>query len=88
MKDGVYAISLTNIDLEETQVVEIPLQGIFASKTPTVSGEILTCANIDDYNDFGQPEKVSLKSFNGAKVNKGVLTVTLPAKSIVTLILK
>ncbi|MDE6652985.1 MAG: alpha-N-arabinofuranosidase, partial [Muribaculaceae bacterium] len=84
----VYAVSLTNVDLNTARTVEIPLDGIFGKKTPTISGEILTCGNISDYNDFGQPEKVTLKKFDGAKVSKDVLTVNMPAKSIVTLILK
>lgn len=88
VKDGVYAISLTNIDLNETQTVEIPLADILNNKNATVSGEILTCANINDYNDFGQPEKVCIKKFDGAKFDKGTLIVTLPAKSIVTLLIK
>ncbi len=88
VKDGVYAISLTNVDLDTPRTVEIPLEGIFGKKSPAISGEILTCNNIADYNDFGQPEKVTLKKFDGAKVSKGILTVQMPAKSIVTLILK
>lgn len=88
VKDGVYAVSLTNIDLNKDCTVEIPLQEIFGNNIPAISGEILTCANIDDYNDFGSPEKVALKPFNGAKMSKGTLTVNLPAKSIVTLLLK
>ena len=81
-KDGKVTISLTNTDLTEACDIEIPLDGIKATK---VSGEILTSNDIRDYNDFDQPEKVTLKDFTGAKINKGKLTLTLPAKSIVTL---
>lgn len=81
-KDGKVAISLVNTDLNEPCEIDIPLGNI---KAKNVKGEILTSANIADYNDFGQPEKVTLKAFNGAKINKGSLKLTLPAKSIVTL---
>lgn len=81
-KDGKVAISLVNTDLNEPCEIDIPLGNI---KAKNVKGEILTSTNIADYNDFGQPEKVTLKAFNGAKINKGSLKLTLPAKSIVTL---
>ena len=82
-KDGKVTISLVNIDLDKPCDIEIPLSAIKAKKV--VNGEILTAANISDYNDFNQDEKVTLKPFNGAKVQKDVLKLTLPAKSIVTL---
>lgn len=81
-KDGVVTISLTNTDLAENVEVSIPLDGLKAKK---VSGEILAAARIDDYNDFGSAEKVTLKSFDKAKIKNGALQVSLPAKSIVTL---
>ena len=84
-RDGVTAISITNTDLTEEAQVNIDLSGIKATK---VSGEILTAASADAYNDFGQPEKVSPREFKGAKLSSGKLTATLPSKSIVTLILK
>ena len=84
-KDGKVTISLTNTDLTEACDINIPLEGIKASKV--ASAEILTSNDIRDYNDFGQPEKVTLKEFKGAKINKGALNLTLPAKSIVTLTL-
>ena len=37
------------------------------------------------YNDFGKPEAVNIKPFTGAQLKNGILTVSLPAKSIVTL---
>ena len=37
------------------------------------------------YNDFGKPEAVNIRPFTGAQLRNGILTVSLPAKSIVTL---
>ena len=88
-KDGVVTISLANIDLKEPCEVEIPLSGIIAKPAAAkVSGEILSSANIADYNDFDQAEKVTLKKFDKAKIRNGVLSLTMPAKSIVTLSVK
>ncbi len=81
-KDGVLTISLANVDLEKECDVEIPLGTFDMNK---VSGEILTSKNINDYNDFGKGEVVKLAPFSNAKISKGTLRVTLPAKSIVTL---
>ena len=84
-KDGKVTISLTNTDLSDSFDIRIPLDKVEASKV--LSAEILTAADIRDYNDFGKPEKVTLEQFKGAKINKGTLTLSLPAKSIVTLTL-
>ena len=85
-KDGKTTLSLVNTDLNNESKVTVDLSGISAKK---ISGEILTAASMNDYNDFGQPEKVTLKGFSkGYQVKDGKLTVTLPAKSIVTLSLQ
>ena len=80
--EGTVHISLANIDLENTCDVEIALGDV---KGKSVSGIILTTRNIDDHNTFEQPDKVKPADFSGARLVKGTLKVTLPAKSIVTL---
>ena len=80
--DGVVNISLANIDLNKTCDVEIALEGV---KGTQVSGVILTSANISDHNTFEKADKVQPQAFDKARINKGILKVTLPAKSIVTL---
>ncbi|MCM1356293.1 MAG: alpha-N-arabinofuranosidase [Staphylococcus sp.] len=81
-KDGETNITLTNIDLDQSAEVTIPLAGMKVGK---ISGEILTASSIDDYNAFGEAEKVTLRPFDKAKISKGNITVTIPAKSIVNL---
>ena len=61
---------------------------IRGSKVSKVDGEILTAHNMNDYNDFGQKEKVYPVEFKGAKLNGETLMIHLPAKSIVVLELK
>lgn len=80
--NGVIHISLSNIDLKETQEVDLSLENV---KAKNVTGRILTAANIGDYNSFENSGAVTPKEFTAIKVNKGNLKVTLPAKSIVML---
>ena len=51
-------------------------------------GSIVTGSKINSYNDFGKAEEVSLQSFNDVKVNGDVVTVKMPAKSVVMVELK
>jgi alpha-L-arabinofuranosidase len=82
---GALNISLTNIDFNKSNEVVINLRGEDFSK---LSGQILTSGNISDHNTFEQPNKVLIKDFTGAKLEKGVLKLTLPAYSVVVLNLK
>jgi alpha-N-arabinofuranosidase len=79
---GKIHITLVNIDPNKAQSIESELRGITVKN---VSGKILTAAKINDYNTFEQPNTVSVKDFKEAKLSKGVLTITLPAKSVVML---
>lgn len=81
-KAGKVHLSISNIDAEDAQEIQINLPGIKATKAV---GEILTSKNLTDYNSFEQPNVVKPEAFKDAKVKKGVLTIKLPAKSIVTL---
>jgi alpha-L-arabinofuranosidase len=65
--------------------VTISLRGEDFSK---VSGQILASSNISDHNTFEQPNKVSVKDFSGAKLEKGVLKLSIPAYSVLVLTLK
>jgi alpha-N-arabinofuranosidase len=81
-KEGKIHISMSNVDLQNAQEVTISLQGANVKK---VSGEILTSAKISDHNTFDLPDKVKPAVFNGASISGNVLTVKIPAKSIITL---
>jgi alpha-N-arabinofuranosidase len=81
-KDGRIHISLANLDPANAQNLRCEVKGIAGSK---VTGEVITAATMNAHNDFGKPEAVNLKPFTGAQLRNGILTVTLPAKSIVTL---
>ncbi len=84
-KDGQIIIALTNVSLDKEQAIDIALEGTTAK---TVSGQILTAKNVADFNDFEHPDRVKPVDFKQAKLKKNVLSVKVPAKSIVVMTLK
>ena len=81
-KSGSIVIALTNVSLDNDQNISIQLDGC---QVKQVTGRILTSKRVDDYNDFEHPTKVAPQEFKKAKIKKNVLTVALPAKSLVVL---
>jgi len=79
---GKVHISLVNLDLHNNITISTSLKDI---KWKSVTGQILTSANITDVNTFQQPDKLQLRSFKGAKKEGDNLVVVMPAKSVVTL---
>ena len=84
-KDGVISITLCNLNPNDSENVELSLP---ADEISTASGQIITSQSINDFNDFGKNETVSLKEFSVAKPKDGKLTFELPAKSVVLVQLK
>ncbi len=80
---GKIHISLCNLNPNNDIDVEIILRGI--EKLSKAKGEVITSSAMNDYNDLGKPEKVNMKSFAGYKLDKNLLKVSLPSKSVVTL---
>jgi alpha-N-arabinofuranosidase len=85
-EDGTIHITISNIDPNKAQNLTCELRGL--ENVSFERGEIITAEKINSYNDFGEDEEVSPKSFSNVKVNGNVLDVNLPAKSIVMLELK
>lgn len=81
-RNGKIHLSISNIDTENARELTIRLNG---AQAKGVTGKILTAAHINDYNSFDKPETVVPRPFKDARIRKGVLTLTMPAKSIVTL---
>jgi alpha-N-arabinofuranosidase len=75
-------ISLCNIDPKKDQKLLIELNG-YAPKF--VNGRIITSGNMQDYNSFTDPGKISVKEFNDAVISGRQAVVTIPSKSVVTL---
>ena len=78
-------LAVTNVSLDKDQTIDFNIEGYQAK---TVSGRILTSKNVADYNDFSHPDVVSPKEYKDAKLKKGVVSVKVPAKSIVVLNIK
>ena len=84
-QDGAVHISLSNVDLENSNEVTVDLSGLGMK---SVAGRILTCKAITDKNTFEQPDVVKPADFTGAKLKNGKLTVKMPPMSIVALELR
>lgn len=84
--EGFIHITLSNLDPNKPQDVEIDVRGVAGFNF--LKGEIITGEKINSYNDFGKAEEVAIKNFSDAKKADGKLAVKLPAKSVVMLELK
>lgn len=79
-------ISLCNLNPQKALTLECELQGWV--KALHVSGEMVTAAQMNAYNDFGKPEAVSIMPFKKFTIKPTGLSVELPAKSVVMLEVK
>ncbi|MDZ7342858.1 MAG: alpha-N-arabinofuranosidase, partial [candidate division KSB1 bacterium] len=80
-KNGLIHITLSNCNPNRALTVTCELRGIKQAKFKR--GEIITGERMNSFNDFGQPEQVNIKSFSEVKIRDNVLTIQLPAKSVV-----
>jgi len=80
--DGKVHISLTNADPHHPISLSGVLDGMAAT---SVSGRVLSAPAINSYNSFTAPDTVQAASLEGAKLEGGKLSVTLPPKSVVVL---
>ena len=84
-QDGGLVLAITNVSLDKNQTIQLDVKGY---KAKSVAGRILTSKKVDDYNDFNHPNVVAPAPFKDAQLNKDVLTVNVPAKSLVVLTIK
>jgi alpha-N-arabinofuranosidase len=75
-------VSLCNIDPNKDHQVSVELNW-FDPKT--VSGQIISSGNMQDHNTFDNTGKVKLREFGDAVVSPHAVTLSVPAKSVVTL---
>src|SRR5690606_6873224 len=83
-KDGKTYLSLVNIDPKANQDGEINLGKAFSG----VSGRVLTSQELRDFNDFDAPQRIAPPPFDGSKLDKERLQVSLPPFSVVVLALE
>ncbi|MCF7802757.1 MAG: alpha-N-arabinofuranosidase [Candidatus Marinimicrobia bacterium] len=80
--DGKVHITVCNLNPNESADLECDLRGMSAKK---VSGRVLTASDMNAHNTFDNPDVVKPEKFDNVKLNKGMLTATLPAMSVVVL---
>ena len=82
---GAIHVSIVNMDPKNDIETSCNLVGAIGK---TVTGQILTASDVAAYNTFENPNNVVLAAFNGAKLDKGVLRLKVPAKSVITVEIK
>ncbi|MEO8622037.1 MAG: alpha-L-arabinofuranosidase C-terminal domain-containing protein, partial [bacterium] len=75
-------VTFTNLDPNQARTMNVSVRG---QAITTVTGRILTSDRMNAFNSFEQPTAVHPVAFNGARLTGSTLTVTLPAKSVVSL---
>ncbi|NLN31450.1 MAG: alpha-N-arabinofuranosidase [Bacteroidales bacterium] len=80
--EGKIHVSMANLNPGKEITVTCPVIG---AAIKTVTGEILTADRMNACNTFEKPETVKTVQFRGFKMKDGVITVTMPAKSVVML---
>jgi alpha-N-arabinofuranosidase len=83
--EGMVHISLANLNPNKEISLTCPIIG---DVYKTVTGEVLTAKEMTAFNSFEKPETVKPASFSGYKLKEGILTVTMPPKSVVVLEMK
>jgi alpha-N-arabinofuranosidase len=81
-ENGIINITIVNIDPVNAIDLDCDLPGMDAK---SVSGKIVSASKINDHNTFEQPDKVKIVDYKGAKVSKGKISASIPAKSVVLL---
>lgn len=84
-KNGLTHISLVNIDAHLSQEITINISG---TQYASVSGRILSADKLQSHNSFENPEKVTPKTFSGAKLTGSSVKLNLPPFSVVVLEMK
>jgi alpha-N-arabinofuranosidase len=79
-------ISLVNVDLNSSRTIDIKLDSDWAEYQVS-SAQVISGAQKDTFNDFGQAEAVNIQSLDASSYQScgRSLTVTLPAKSVAML---
>ena len=83
--NGMIHITFSNADPVNELDITIDIRG---GSFSSVSGKVLTGAELNARNTFDNPDVVKSEDFKGAKLAKNTLMVKLPSKSVVMLELR
>ncbi|MCC7055713.1 MAG: hypothetical protein IT355_20755 [Gemmatimonadaceae bacterium] len=84
-KDGAVHVALVNLNPTADAPIRVRLDGVTGTR---VTGRILTSADMNAHNTFAAPTALAPAPFTGASVRDRMLTLELPAKSVVVLTLR
>ena len=80
--EGKVHLTLSNVDPNKGIEVSVDLRG---GDFTAVTGRVLTGEAITTHNTFDAPETIRPVDFDGATLQRNVLTIAMPAKSVVGL---
>ena len=83
--DGALHVSLVNLDPQQPLTVTLKIEGGSAT---TLTGEVLTADAMDAHNSFDNPTSLQPRAIAAMPVTNGVVTLTLPAKSVTVVAVK
>lgn len=80
--EGKVHISLANLNPNKQIIITCPVIG---DSFKRVTGEVLTASEMNSYNSFENPETVKPVAFSGFILKDGIISITMPSKSVVVL---
>jgi alpha-N-arabinofuranosidase len=79
-------IHMTVCNLDPNQVIDLAAE-IRGADVSTVGGRVLTADAMTAYNTFEQPDALIPRALDGVSLQDGVISIPLPAKSVVLITL-
>lgn len=84
-REGKILVTMANLNPSKDIVVTIPVIG---AAIKSVTGQVLTSKEMNAHNTFETPDAIKPSDFRAFSIKNGVITVTMPAKSVVALEVK
>lgn len=84
-KDSSGNVHISFVNIDPNQSMEITCTINDFENGSFVSGNIITASDTDSHNTFENPNQVVLEDFKDATIENGILTVKVPAKSLITI---
>ncbi|WP_321382595.1 alpha-L-arabinofuranosidase C-terminal domain-containing protein [uncultured Enterococcus sp.] len=81
-KDGVLNLSMCNYALDGNQTIDFQFESVINN---VQSSRFIYGKAIDSHNEFDRPEEVLIKPFEDYSYEENKLTLTIPAKSVLTI---
>ena len=83
--DGIIHITICNLDPSEPSELECDIKGVTVK---TVNGRLLTAEKMNTHNTFDKPDAIQPEILKGIELEKGKMSMVLPAKSVTVLEVK